>query len=196
MSTSLAVAPAADNDVGVESNTLPKNAAPPKSKSVEWVSSHQSAAIAVTFVLILLYVTPILVIAAAAIRTEGFQEPSSMLSWFVAFMKTSDSTLNGVHKVLFPFIATLSIVAFKDKINRSVIALGLFVMTMFMLSVFVGVLFDMPSIRSVLDGQEDKVDITVAKAFFSKTQETLLMYLMMLLGVSAISDTPPKIGKP
>jgi hypothetical protein len=154
--------------------------------------------------LIFLYVLPLLVVAIAAYRTNGFQDPSVMLSWFFTFMKSSDSTLNGIHKVLFPFIATLSIVAFKDKVNHSVIALGIFVMAMFVLSVFVGVLFDMPDIKSLLDAQEAKLDTTMTKdkepkidtsaltkAFFSKIQDTLLMYLMLLLGVSAISEKKP-----
>lgn len=160
-----------------------------KTQTVDWVSSHQGAAVLVAFMLILLYVLPILIVALAAYQTDGFQEPSPMLKWFVAFMKSSDSTLNGIHKVLFPFIATLSIVAFKDKVSRSVIALGIFVMTMFMLSVFVGVLFDIPEMKSVLAAQGANVAET--KAFFSKTQDTLLMYLMLLLGVSAISETKP-----
>ena len=163
-------------------------ASPPPHSAVAWARDHQNAAIAVAFVLVLLYVAPILVITKAAIDTQGFQEPNAWFRWFAAFMKTSDSTLGSVHKVLFPFIATLSIVAFKDRINYGVIGLGVFVLLMFMLSVGVGVLFDMSDMAVALRALPDKIEPEVARAFFSKVQDTLLMYMMLLLGVSVISD--------
>jgi hypothetical protein len=161
--------------------------------TVGWVRDHQTAAIVVAFALILLYVAPVLVITKAAIESQVFQEPNAWFGWFAAFVRSSDSTLGSVHKVLFPFVATLSIVAFKDRINYGVIGLGIFVLLMFMLSVWVGVLFEMTATAVALSGLPDKIEPQVARAFFGKVQDTLLMYMMLLLGVSVISD--PAKGK-
>jgi hypothetical protein len=155
---------------------------------IEWMDRHQAAAILVAFVLVALYVAPLILITVSAIRTDGFEEPSWMFSWFAAFMKSADSTLGQVHKVLFPVLSTLSIIAFKDRLNWWVIGLGLFVLLMFMLAIGVGTMFEVPRITKAVENLGQSIDLTVVKAFFSKVEETLLMYLMLLLGVSAISE--------
>ena len=159
---------------------------------IQWIERNQTAAILVAFVLVLLYVAPLILITVSAIRTDGFEEPSWMFTWFAAFMKSADSTLGQVHKVLFPFLSTLSIIAFKDRLNGWVICLGIFVLCMFALTIGVGTMFEIPKIANALTNLGEPIDLAVAKAFFAKVQETLLMYLMLLLGVSAISEPGKK----
>jgi hypothetical protein len=156
--------------------------------NLQWIERNQAAAILVAFVLVVLYVSPLILVTISAIRTDGFEEPSWMFSWFAAFMKSADSTLGQVHKVLFPFLSTLSIIAFKDRLNWWVIGLGAFVLLMFMLTIGVGTMFEVPRIASAVANLGQSIDLSVVKAFFSKIQETLLTYLMLLLGVSVISE--------
>jgi hypothetical protein len=188
--TSVSTEPAAGGPTAAASATpRPAVAAPATSPAVAWAARHEMAAIVVAFALTLLYVLPILVVAAAAHQSDFFQEPTPLMEWFAAFMKSADSTLGGVHKILFPFLVTLSIIAFKDRISVWVIALAVFVLGMFMLTVWIGVLFDMKKIIDRIAAQTSVgVDVAVARAFFTKVQETLLMYLMTLLGVSVASD--------
>ena len=177
---------------GVASGPEGANTAGSGRQPMQWVASHQAAATLVAFALVLLYVLPLLLITASAIHTDGFEEPDWLFSWFAAFMKSSDATLGGVHKVLFPFLSTLSIVAFRDRFNYWVIALGIFVLCMFMLTVGIGVMFEINKTADAISALGQPVDLTVARAFFSKVQDTLLMYLMLLLGVSAVSEPAKK----
>lgn len=160
-----------------------------KPRMIAWAERNQNVAVAVAAIFILLYVAPVLLAAAATIQSDFFMEESAVLVWFAAFMKSSEATLGGVHKVLFPFLVTLSVIAFKDKLNYWVLGLAMFVVLMFMLTVWVGVLLDVDQYRHSLEAQKAaKLDASVARTFFSKMQDTLLMYVALLLGLSATNE--------
>jgi len=58
---------------------------------------------------------------------------------------------------------------------------------LFAVTVAVAVIFDMSSTVTALSALEEPLDINLAKAFFTRVQETLLMYLMMLIGISVVN---------
>lgn len=156
-----------------------------------WIESNQGIAIAVAFVLTSIYVSPIFVIGVAAWYTDGFQEPSFLLQWFSAFMHSANATLNEYHKVLFPIMSALSVVVFKGRPDWRFLLLAFFVFFSFGTTIVVSVVFDIQSIQDALSGYSQKMDIALTKSFFSRIQETLLMYLMMLLGIG-VSNTAKK----
>ncbi len=156
---------------------------------VAWAVRNQKVATGIAAIFILLYVSPVILAAIGVIRSGFFQEPNDLLVWFAAFIKSSDSTLGGVHKVLFPFLVTLSLIAFKDKLNFWVLGLGLFVLVMFVLTVWIGVLFDVGRYQTAIANQtSSSLDIGSARAFFVKMQDMLLMYIALLLGLSATNE--------
>lgn len=148
-----------------------------------WIESNQGVAVVVALVLISLYVFPIYMIGVAALYTQGFQEPNFLLNWFGAFMQSANSTLNEYHKVLFPIMSALSVVTFKSKPDWRFLFLSFFVLFSFATTIVVSVAFDMESIRTALSAESKVVDLQLSKLFFGRIQETLLMYLMMLLGI-------------
>lgn len=166
------------------------SAAPKEERRIPgWIESNQGVAIAVAFVLTSIYVSPIFVIGIAAWYTSGFQEPSFLLQWFSAFMHSADATLNEYHKVLFPVMSALSVVVFKSRPDWRFLSLAFFVLFSFGMTIVVSVVFDIQSIQDALSGYSQKMDIALTKSFFSRIQETLLMYLMMLLGIGVSNST-------
>lgn len=149
-----------------------------------WVEQYQGIAIGLAFVLMFLYTAPIYMISLAAWKTDIFQEPTFLLSWFAAFMKSSDTTLNGFHKVLLPVISGLSVIVFRAKPTKAMLALGLFILFSFVLTIAIAVVFDMESTQTALSGLGIPIKLELVKAFFTRIQETLLMYFMILIGIS------------
>ena len=147
------------------------------------VKHNHTIAVALAFFLIGLYTSPMLMIGYVFMVTEGFQDITFGLQWFAAFMSTSESTLSQLHKVLFPIISALSVIVFRGKVSGMMIALGLVVLVLFVVATFVGVIFDMQTTRDALDGLNIKLELPVVKAFFTRVQETLLMYFMVLFGI-------------
>lgn len=189
----------ASTNAGLSSTSQPSEA-PQRAKAGEssqsvspagpkWIEENQEVAVGFAFVLLLFYTMPIFLIAAAMLTTRVFQDPSNLLSWFAAFMKTSDSTLGGFHKVLFPVMSGLSVIVFRDKPTKAMLVLGLFILCLFATTVGIGVVFDIPSTQKALSRLEDPINPDLARAFFSHIQETLLMYLMMLIGISVTNST-------
>ncbi|MBW8370674.1 MAG: hypothetical protein K0M66_06855 [Thiobacillus sp.] len=160
---------------------------PSAAPGLAWIEQNQGVAVAFAFVLTTLYVTPILIIAAAAWTTDFFQQDSLLFAWFAAFMKSSESTLNEFHKVLFPVMSALSIIAFRGRPTKAMLWLAFFILFLFAVTVAVAVIFDMSSTVTALSGLEEPLDTNLAKAFFTRVQETLLMYLMMLIGISVVN---------
>lgn len=157
-----------------------------------WIESNQGAALVVAAVLIATYVFPIYMISFEALYTGGFQEPNFLLQWFGAFLLSADSTLNEYHKVLFPVMSALSVVAFRTRPDWRFLLLAFFVLVSFSITVAVSVAFDVQSIQHALSGMS--IDARLSKLFFSRIQETLLMYLMMLLGIG-VSNSINQQGK-
>ena len=47
----------------------------------------------------------------------------------------------------------------------------------------------MTKTQDALSGLKDSINPELAKAFFTRVQETLLMYLMMLIGISVVNTS-------
>ena len=152
----------------------------------DWVKNNQALGIGVAFVLLAFYMAPIFLIAAAAWYTDGFNEPNFLLSWFAFFVQSADSTLNQFHKILLPVISAISVIAFKGRPTTGMISLGAFILLAFVLTIFMSVVFDMPGTAVSIHGLEGLTafDPSGAKHFFTRIEETLMMYLMMLIGIN------------
>jgi len=164
-----------------------QQSAPPP--GLAWIEQNQGVAVGFAFFLILFYMAPIFIVAVAMWITGIFQHDSLLLSWFAAFMKSSDSTLNQFHKVLFPVMSALSVIVFRSKPTKEMLALGLFILFSFVVTVAIAVLFDMTSTQTALSGLPDPINVGLARAFFTRVQETLMMYLMMLIGIGVANAT-------
>lgn len=156
---------------------------PATTPAPKWIEIHDQIAAAIALLLMFLYVSPVLLIGMAWWGTGGFQDASFWFGWFAAFMKTSDTTLNEFHKVLLPVISGLSVVVFRKKPGWPFVALGVFTLLAFVAATFIGVVFDMKSVQDAISGLPDTIDLVQARGFFTRVQETLLMYLMILLGI-------------
>lgn len=157
------------------------------SPSLAWADNNQSLAIGLGFVLIALYVAPIFLIALAAWRTDGFQEDNFLFSWFAAFMKSSDSTLNQFHKILLPIMTAISVIAFRGRPTKAMLLLFSFILLSFVTTVFVDVVFDMDSTLAAIRGLSSPIDTRLVKSFFIRIEESLMMYLMMLIGINVVN---------
>jgi hypothetical protein len=159
----------------------------PTSPSLGWVDNNQSLAIGLGFVLIALYVAPIFLIGLAAWNTHGFQEDSFLFSWFAAFMKSADSTLNQFHKILLPIMTAISVIAFRGRPTKAMLLLFSFILFSFVTTVFVDVVFDMNSTLAAIKGLDSPIDARLVKSFFVRVEESLMMYLMMLIGINIVN---------
>jgi hypothetical protein len=168
-------------------DSVSKQVAP--SSGIAWVEQNQGLAVGFALVLTLFYVAPIFMIAIAAWSTDFFQQESLLFTWFAAFMKSSVSTLSEFHKVLLPVMSAVSVIAFRSRPTKAMIALGLFILFSFAVTVAMAVVFDMTSTQNALKGLSEPIDMGLVKAFFTRVQETLLMYLMMLIGISVVNST-------
>lgn len=158
-------------------------------QNVPWMEKNQGMVIGIAFVLVIIYMIPVFMVIAAAWKTKIFQEDSSLLSWFTTFILSSTTTLGEFHKVLFPVISALSVIAIRSKPNKLMVALGAFILISFACTVYISVIFDMPSTQNALKGLETTINVDLTKAFFVRIQETLLMYFMMLLGINVANTS-------
>ena len=154
-----------------------------------WIEENQTLTIIFAFALLVLYVAPVYIIGFVAWVTGGFQEGSFWFIWFAAFIKSGESTLNLFHKILLPILAGLSVVVFRGSKGKKVLALAIFLLISLAGTIFVGVLFDMDSIQTALRGLKPPLDVSLAKAFFSRIQESLMMYLMVLIGIKVVEKS-------
>lgn len=152
-----------------------------------WLDNNQSLTIGVAFVLIAFYVIPVFLIAFGAWHTKGFQHDSFLFTWFAAFMKSADSTLNQFHKVLLPFMAAISVIAFRGPPTKAMLLLCAFILFSFVTTVFVDVVFEMNSTVAAIKGLDSPIDARLVKMFFVRIEESLMMYLMMLLGINMVN---------
>ncbi len=158
------------------------------SPNLGWVNNNQSLAIGLGFVLIALYVAPIFLIALAAWDTHGFQGDSFLFSWFVAFIKSADATLNQFHKILLPIMTTISVIAFRERPTKAMFFLFSFILFSFVTTIFVDVVFDMNSTLVAIKGLDNSINTQLMKSFFVRIEESLMMYLMMLIGINIVNS--------
>jgi hypothetical protein len=154
-----------------------------------WVERYEPLAIGIAFVLMLFYILPVLVIAVTALITHGFQADHFLFDWFATFVKTGDSSLNEFHKILLPVITAISVIAFRSRPSGRMLLLGLFILVAFVMTIFVDVFFQMPSTMDAMKGMKEALDRTLTKTFFARIEESLLMYLMALLGIGVANAT-------
>lgn len=154
-----------------------------------WIKERQSLALFFAFVLLSLYVAPVYIIGLVAWQTSGFQEGNFWFAWFAAFIKSGESTLNLFHKILLPILSGLSVVVFHGNTGRKVLALAIFLLFSLAVTIFVAVIFDMDSTQTALQGVKPQIDLSLTKAFLARIQESLMMYLMLLIGIEIVKKS-------
>lgn len=148
-----------------------------------WLQSRPGLATTIAFAVVILYVLPVYLILVVILRTQGLQEDSLLYSWFAAFMKSGDSTLNLFHKILFPVLTALSVLAYRGTPTKGMLSLGGFLLVSLAAALSVAVFFDMDITKQRVKGLNEPIDLTLVKAFFSRIQESIMMYFMLLLGL-------------
>ncbi|MDP2606156.1 MAG: hypothetical protein Q8S00_26740 [Deltaproteobacteria bacterium] len=155
--------------------------------SPRWVKDNQTLGAAIGFFIISLYLAPVFIIAGVAWYTQGFQEENFWFVWFAAFIKSADSTLNLFHKLLLPIMSGLSVLAFRSSPTKGMLLLGAFILFGLTTTIFVSVVFEMDTTKIAITGLKESLDLNLAKAFFTRIQESLMMYLMLLLGIGVVN---------
>ncbi|OGP68902.1 MAG: hypothetical protein A2031_05930 [Deltaproteobacteria bacterium RBG_19FT_COMBO_43_11] len=155
-------------------------------KVPSWIEENQTLALIFAFVLLALYVAPVYIIGFVAWITSGFQEENFWFGWFAAFIKSGESTLNLFHKILLPILSGLSVVVFRGPKGRKILSLAVFLLFSLVVTIFVAVLFDMDKTQTALRGLNPPLDLSLVKAFLSRIQESLMMYLMLLIGIEIV----------
>jgi hypothetical protein len=165
---------------------------PSKSKSatLHWIQSHQGVGIGFASALLFVYVAPVVLILIAGLITDGFLEPHTLLSWFSTYLISSQATLETIHKILFPLVSAISVISFRDRPLR-----GIFIFAGAILLSWIGVLIidvycTMPNKISALKGLPNPIDTAMLGIFFSRVNESLIIYFAMLLGISISNNLP------
>jgi hypothetical protein len=176
----------------VASSPLPIKPGPEASPS-GWMQSQHRQAVALAWILLACYIAPVALGAVALYSSDWMQQESSALKWFAAFLRDSDNTLNEFHKVLLPVVAAVSIVAFTGKPSREMLWLAAFVLVSFTTTVAVSVSFDIKDVAEGMTGLAADLAPEQAKQFLARIRETLMSFLMMLLGVGVVNGSlaPP-----
>jgi hypothetical protein len=164
------------------SSTGPKDAAI-RADALAWYRKREDLAALMALVAFSLYVSPIVAVTVATVTTSFFQEQSQLFAWFVAFAEHADTTLNQFHKVLLPMVSAVSVAAFRSRPDWRFALLASLIFIFFALATFMGVLFDMESTRNAIALLRSTINIQAIQTTFTRFQETLLIYLMTLIGI-------------
>lgn len=157
--------------------------------------SRQAQATVFAFVLIVLYSLPLYLGIFSLFASDGMQESSRTAAWFGAYLKSSDSTLSEFHKILMPAISAISVAAYSKRQTTGMLLLAGYVLLAFFIAVWTTVWFDVSSVKIGLEGLGDGPTTEDAKIFLGRIRETLLMYLMMLVGLK-VADAPKQEPTP
>jgi hypothetical protein len=143
--------------------------------------------------LLLLYVTPVVVVAIAAM-SGSLQGGSAVGSWFLSLLVSPDAALNLFHKVLLPITAGVTVATMSNRRWTIVTVIGLLIAIA--ISIWLQVLFGIPNVQKNMSEQAGNPRVTsadqfftLASAFMSSFQESLATYLLVLLGLQAIPDS-------
>ena len=163
----------------------------PNNPPIGWMTTYHSQAVAIAWLLLLCYITPVVIGAMALIGSDWMQQNNVMVEWFAAFLRDADNTMNEFHKVLLPVMTSITVVTFTHKPTRQLLALGAFVLVLFLLTLFVSVAFDIQSVSEGIAGLEGDLDAGSAKQFLGRMRENLMSFLMLLLGVGVVNKAKP-----
>lgn len=153
-------------------------------------ATHHKTTLWIVPIVLIAYALPIYGISLAAMLTKGFSEPNFILSWFSAFVGSADESLNQFHKVLLPLISGLSVIAFRDQeMSKWTYTVVSVLLLTILIAIGMDVVFRMENTQANLEGlrtgSDPVIDFALTKAFFTRMQETLFTYLMILLGLTA-----------
>jgi hypothetical protein len=152
-------------------------------KALDIGPSNRTFYLAFSWLLLVLYLAPMWLTLYADATTDHFNRSNNAVEFLFTYLQSPDQVLNGFHKLLLPIVLGISVFAFKDKAGWAAIALVLFLLFSFCLSIWTGILVQTQSVKSAIEGLQ--LNHALIASYFSRTQEVLLMYLMTLLGISA-----------
>jgi hypothetical protein len=137
--------------------------------------------------ILLLYCAPLIVIAGVYIENIGLETPldegDAVVAWFIKFAEGQERHLNQVHKILIPLITFIAAASFATARDAGrTLFLALMILFFFFLAIGMQVAFDASLAEKVAS----------VSPFFTRLEETLIIYLMLILGLQSAersSDT-------
>ncbi|GLR77861.1 hypothetical protein HUE56_16875 [Azospirillum oryzae] len=153
-------------------------------------------AFAFSFIVLFLYYMPLYIFMYKTVGGVQYDDDGKWLSIFISFTDKPENFLNAFHKLLLPLVSIASIFAFKGQRPFSMIFLLILVISGLFLSLYLGVVTEARFVKDAVNSaiSPDELDDTFKRmeVFFGRVQETSLMYMMVILGISARNVTGSK----
>lgn len=146
-----------------------------------WPALSKNKVFFLLIVLILiLYCAPLIVIFKVYVQNIALSTPldenDSVVAWFIKFAEGQERHLNQVHKILIPLITFIAAASFATaRASWRTLCLSVLILLFFFLAIFMQVAFEA--------SLPDKVE--TVSPFFTRLEETLVTYFMLILGLQA-----------
>jgi len=128
---------------------------------------------------------PLYLLLISIATTDGFKSMGSLLQWTVSFLANQDSALAQFHKILLPLVTGISAWKHKDATSGQSVSLLIFCTLNIMLAIVADVFFRDRMVIDAITANYPNYSAASATAYFTRIQETLMMYLMLLMGLKA-----------
>lgn len=179
-----AMAGSEDASTGAMTATVTPNGGPADGKSPADDPASQTALQYIFAAFLLLYIFPVALMAFFFLLQTSPDETSGLARWMIGFMKDPDSSIGLLHRALLPLATALSASLFLKRLPTQFLYAAAAI-------IFIGIVLGLLAEGYVRDdqilknlGQSDSDFRLHALAMISKIQETTLVYLLMLLGIS------------
>lgn len=136
-------------------------------------------------VVLFVYCLPLLLITLEYIRNIDLDTPidPGQNKWFFAFASGEEHSLNLMHKILMPLITFIAACAFATiGSTKRTLVLSLIILVFIFLSIAMQVAFEAYA----------PTDAFKVSPFFSRLEETLATYLMLILGLQVAAGEKSK----
>ena len=145
--------------------------------------SKETVYFVIILAVIILYCAPLILIASVYICNYSLGTPIDIekptVKWFIAFAKGHEHSLGQVHKILIPLITFIAAAGFATASSTwRTLVLSLMILFFFFLAIFMQVAFE----ASAPD------EVPMVSPFFSRIEETLITYLMLILGLQVAKN--------
>lgn len=139
-----------------------------------------------------IYALPIALICVSYFSTGSWNRPNVSMELFGGFAKNPDLVLGQLHRSILPLISVLAVAAFRDDEGTTWARANI---VLLLVSFFVAIMFSAmlqsSTIVSRLEMEGSGAPFTAAEArgLLSRMQDTILLYLMLIVGVRISGQT-------
>ena len=147
--------------------------------------SKPSQDFAIAIAILIAFCAPLYLLLISILTTDSFKSQGALLAWAVYFLGNQDSALAQFHKILLPLVTGISAWQHKDANPTLSSALVIFCVANVLLAIVVDIYFKDPLLRNAIQGNYADYSPNSATTYFTRVQETLMMYLMVLMGLKA-----------